>query len=209
MVPTKAEKPPKPIARKVAISDGAGGDRAVHGVERAGERAERHGDRQRPAELLDQIGGERGLVGEVRGLGFGVELEPRIVLDVALERRERRRALQAQRAASGTTLWRLNRLCTTGEIGPDLRIEHAAVGIEHADHGPARSSRTSPCCRARSPGTRCNIALPTTSSLLPGLNMRPSISLISLRIAAPSGPMPRSGRLALVPLERLTPSTMR
>src|SRR5262249_55873021 len=27
-----------------------------------------------------------------------------------------------------------------GQVGPDLRFEHAAAGVEHADHGPARGT---------------------------------------------------------------------
>ena len=39
--------------------------------------------------------------------------------------------------------------------------------------------------------------------------MRPSMMLIPLRSAAPSGPMPRKDIFALVWLDRLTPSTTR
>ena len=70
-----ATRPGPDEGRKAAEADRAQGrdldrarrDRGIHRVERAGERAERHRDRERPAELLDQVGGLRGLVGEIGG----------------------------------------------------------------------------------------------------------------------------------------------
>ena len=154
--------------------------------------------------------GARRLVGEVRGLRFDVELEPRIVLDVGSS---------APRAPPGSPgaarivwneLTRLNRLCTTGEIGPDFRIEHAAAGIEHADHRPARRAERHRLAELEALEFAAISLCRRRSRWLPGLNIRPSITHdILARSAAPSGPMPRSGRLALVPLERLMPLTVR
>ena len=51
--------------------------------------------------------------------------------------------------------------------------------------------------------------MPTTISLLPRPNMRPAVTATPLRSVAPCSPIPRSGRLAFVFVERLRPSTTR
>ena len=127
------------MARSVAISVARAGDRRIHRVERAGDRAQRHRDRQRPAKFLNQIGGLRGLFGEVSCFGFDIELQPRIVVAIAFELIERGRPGEA-RAHGLYDIVAIEQALHHVEIGPDLGFEHAAAGLEHADHGPARGA---------------------------------------------------------------------
>ena len=105
-------------------------------------------------------------------------------------------------------LLRLNRLCTT------LRSAQISDSntLPPASNTPTTFQRVAPNDtvepRSNPSNSRSN-ALPTTTSLLPRLNMRPAVMVMSLRSALPCSPIPRSGRLALVLVERLMPSTTR
>src|SRR5215510_7327645 len=135
-VPTKAGKPPKPMARKVAISTARAATEVEIATLRAGEGAERHGDRERPAELLDEVGRLRRLVGEIGGLRLHVELQAWIVVDIALQRREARRIVQP-RPHGLEKVRPVEQALHYRQVGPDLGFEHAAAGLEHADDRPA------------------------------------------------------------------------
>ena len=105
-------------------------------------------------------------------------------------------------------LLRLNRLCTT------LRSAQISDSntLPPASNTPTTVQRVAPNDtvepRSNPSNSRSN-ALPTTTSLLPRLNMRPEVMTMSLRNVEPCSPIPRSGRLALVLVERLMPSTTR
>ena len=105
-------------------------------------------------------------------------------------------------------LLRLNRLCTTGRSA-QISDSNTLPSASNTPTTVQRLVAKATVWPISKPWNSRSSALPTTISLAPGLNMRPSTILMPLRTAAPSWPMPRKGRLALVWLERLMPSTTR
>ena len=78
MIETTTGKPPKPIARSVAISRARVADGRVHRVERRECRAERHDERDDAGEHADRLAELLGLPAVVLLLGLHVHIQARV-----------------------------------------------------------------------------------------------------------------------------------
>ena len=109
-------------------------DECVHRVHRAEHRADAHDDRHEDRQPEELPCDDAGLILVVLALLYRLHLHARVVLQLGVERADRRRVAHAQR--DRVIAAAVERGADDVHVAPDLALETAAVGVEDADDLP-------------------------------------------------------------------------